>query len=190
MAMLESQAGAKDVLLAYTEESEAQYRVLLSEMRQEQQYITSQIAALQLEIDEAITTSDDYGGETIFTWPMRGVITATFHDPTYPFRHLWEHSGLDIATTWGTPVVAAAPGIVAWSRYGSSYGNYVMIIHANGYATLYAHLSSSAVVADQYVGRGEVIGYEGSTGFSTGPHLHFEIRENGIPVDPQVYLVD
>ncbi len=190
MAVLESQAQAKDVLLAYTESSEAQYMVLLSEMRQEQQYISTQIAALQAEMDDVISQSDEYGGETVFTWPMDGIITATFHDPTYPFRHLWEHSGLDIATDWGTPVVAAAPGYVAWSRYGSSYGNYVMIIHANGYATLYAHLSSAAVGADQYVSRGDVIGYEGSTGFSTGPHLHFEIRENGIPVDPQLYLVN
>ena len=141
-------------------------------------------------MDSAITSSDEYGGETIFTWPMDGVITATFHDPTYPFRHLWGHSGLDIATTAGTPIVAAAPGYVAWSRYGSSYGNYVMIIHTNGYATLYAHMSSAAVSADQYVSRGDVIGYEGTTGFSTGPHLHFEIRENGIPVDPQLYLVN
>lgn len=188
MATLEQQMSAKDVLLAYTESSEAQYRVLLSEMRQEQQAISNQISALQIQMDEILTSSDEYGGETIFTWPMQGVITATFHDPTYPFRHLWEHTGLDIAAPAGTPIVAAAPGYVAWSRYGSSYGNYVMIIHANGYATLYAHMQSSAVAADQYVSRGQVIGYEGSTGFSTGPHLHFEIRENGIPVDPQLFL--
>jgi len=188
MASLESQMNAKDVLLDYTESSESQYRVLLSEMRQEQQYISTQIAALQIEMDDVISSSDEYGGETIFTWPMQGIITATFHDPTYPFRHLWEHSGLDIATDAGTPIVAAAPGYVAWARTGNSYGNYVMIIHANGYATLYAHMSSMAVSSDEYVSRGDVIGYEGSTGFSTGPHLHFEIRENGIPVDPQLYL--
>lgn len=187
---LESQMQAKDVLLDYTEQSESQYRVLLSEMRQEQQYITSQISALQLQMADLVSQSDEFGGETVFTWPMQGVITATFHDPTYPFRNLWEHSGLDIAASSGTAIKAAAPGYVAWARYGNSYGNYVMIIHANGYATLYAHMSSIAVSADQYVGRGDTIGYEGSTGFSTGPHLHFEIRENGIPVDPQLYLIN
>lgn len=187
---LQSQLNAKDVLLDYTEQSESQYRVLLSEMRQEQQYITSQISALQLQMDDLVSQSDEYGGETVFTWPMQGVITATFHDPTYPFRHLWEHSGLDIAAASGTAIQAAAPGYVAWARYGNSYGNYVMIIHANGYATLYAHMSSIAVSADQYVSRGDIIGYEGTTGFSTGPHLHFEVRENGIPVDPQLYLIN
>ncbi len=190
MATLDSQVSAKDTLLEYTKQSESEYRVLLSEMREEQQYITSQISALQVQLDELLVSSDEYGAETYFSWPMRGVITATFHDPTYPFRHLFEHTGLDIATTSGTPIVAAAPGYVAWARYGNSYGNYVMIIHANGYATLYAHMSALAVEADQYVSRGEVIGYEGTTGFSTGPHLHFEIRKDGIPVDPQSYLLD
>jgi murein DD-endopeptidase MepM/ murein hydrolase activator NlpD len=190
MATLDSQMQAKDTLLDYTEQSESQYKVLLSEMRQEQQYITQQILSLQDQIDQTLLSGGESGSETYFLWPMQGVITATFHDPTYPFRHLFEHTGLDIATTSGTPITAAAPGYVAWARYGNSYGNYVMIIHANGYATLYAHMSSIAVVADQYVSRGQVVGYEGTTGFSTGPHLHFEIRKDGIPVDPQLYLLD
>ncbi|HAL50275.1 MAG: Peptidase, M23/M37 family [Candidatus Uhrbacteria bacterium GW2011_GWD2_41_121] len=186
---LESQMEAKDVLLDYTEQSESQYRVLLSQMRQEQQNITQQISALQLQMDDMVSGSDDYVGETVFSWPLNGIITATFHDPTYPFRNIiGEHNGLDIAAPAGTPIRAAAPGYVAWARYGNSYGNYVMIIHANGYATLYAHMSSMVVSADQYVSRGDIIGYEGTTGFSTGPHLHFEVRENGIPVDPQLYL--
>ena len=68
------------------------------------------------------------------------------------------------------------------------YGNYVMVIHTNGIATLYAHLSRIDVVADQFVSRGDIIGAVGSTGFSTGPHLHFEVRLNGIPTDPLSYL--
>ncbi|MBU4315201.1 peptidoglycan DD-metalloendopeptidase family protein [Patescibacteria group bacterium] len=188
MTVLESQMKDKDTLLEYAQLSENQYKVMLSQTRQEEQYVTQQISAIQAKMDQLLVSSDDYGQETYFTWPMRGVITATFHDPTYPFRNLGEHTGLDIATSAGTPIVAAAPGYVAWAKYGNSYGNYVMVIHANGYATLYAHMSSTAVVADQYVARGDVLGYEGTTGFSTGPHLHFEVRLNGIPVDPQQYL--
>ncbi len=186
---LKSQAVAKDVLVAETQNSEAQYRVLMSEIRQEQQRVTNELSQLQGKLESKLSESDDYTGIAPYiSWPIQGIITAIFHDPTYPFRHLWEHSGLDIAAPHGTPIKAAAPGIVAWTRTGSSYGNYVMIIHEGGLATLYAHMSAFNVSADQYVERGQVIGYEGSTGFSTGPHLHFEVRLNGIPVDPQVYL--
>lgn len=190
LAKLEDQAGAKEQLISETQSSETQYRILMSELRQEQQNITSQIAALQNEIEKKLAEADYMGDPTTMSHPLPGsVITATFHDPTYPFRHLWEHSGIDFAAAYGTPVLAAAPGIVAWTRTGNSYGNYIMIIHEDGFATLYAHLSGFNVVQDQIVSRGQVIGYEGSTGFSTGPHLHFEVRINGIPVDPAAYLV-
>lgn len=188
IANFESQLSAKEVLLDQTEASESEYRVLMSELRQEQAYITQQISALQSEIAGKISDLDELGDATIFTWPVDGIITALFHDPTYPFRHLFEHGGLDVAAPTGTPIASAAPGYVAWARTGRSYGNYVMVIHADGYATLYAHMSSIAVEVDQFVARGQVLGYVGSTGLSTGPHLHFEIRDNGIPVDPLLYL--
>jgi len=94
----------------------------------------------------------------------------------------------------GTSVLAAASGYVAWARTGPSYGNYIMIIHANGMSTLYAHLSQMNVVADQFVARGDLIGRSGGVpgtqgaGLSTGAHLHFEVRKNGIPVNPLDYL--
>ena len=194
---LDDQIGAKDLLLVETQSNEAQYRVLMSELRQEQQYITSQIAALQFEIEkklaEADNQDDPFAGDdgVVMTHPLPSArVTAIFHDPTYPFRHLFEHSGLDLAAPTGTPIMASAPGIVAWTRTGRSYGNYAMIIHGGGYATLYAHMSSFSVGADQFVTRGQVIGGVGSTGFSTGPHLHFEVRLNGIPVNPQAYIVN
>jgi len=187
---MEHQVGAKSVLIAQTQDSESEYRVLMSELRQEQQYISNQINTLQSEMSGKLDDLDELGDSTLISWPTHGIITAIFHDPSYPFRHLFEHGGLDIAVPTGTPIEAAAPGYVAWARTGASYGNLVMIIHANGYATLYAHLSSFNVSADQFVSRGQVIGYSGSTGLSTGPHLHFEVRVNGIPVNPQSYLVD
>lgn len=193
VARLEQQQNAKSVLLEASQESEAKYRVLMSELRQERQFITNEVSRLQQEIDERLTESDvATGGEPgVMSWPLQGgIITATFHDPTYPFRHLFEHSGLDVAVSSGTPVRSSAPGVVAWARTGRSYGNYIMVVHSGGYATLYAHLSRMDVTADQFVSRGQQIGLSGNTGLSTGPHLHYEVRLNGIPVNPQTYLVD
>ena len=185
----ESQS-AKTLLVIKTQKSESEFQELLSELRQEQQYIDAQLFRLQKQIEEKITDSDILGDATLLSWPVSNyVITVLFHDPTYPFIHLFQHSGLDLAVPTGTPVKAAAPGYVAFTRTGSMYGNYIMVIHTNGIATLYAHLSSIDVQADQFVSRGDVIGLAGSTGFSTGPHLHFEVRSDGIPVDPLGYLV-
>lgn len=195
LAELESQESAKNVLLENTQSSEAQYRVLMSELRQEQSYIATQIAKLQIEIERKMQDSDFAADASSVSWPVSGpIITARFHDPSYPYRHLFEHSGLDMAVPAGTQVRAAAPGYVAWARAGRSYGNYVMIIHANGLATLYAHLSRIDVNEGEYLGRGEQLGLSGGVpgmpgaGLSTGAHLHFEVRLNGIPVNPEAYL--
>lgn len=193
---LEGRRVAKTLLVRETEGSEAQYKVLMSELRQEQQAITARINALQEKVQDQIANSDEPDANpSAITWPVTGGrITALFHDPTYPFRHLFEHSGLDIAIPQGTPVAAAAPGVVAWARTGSDYGNYVMIIHAGGLATLYAHLSRIDVSQDDYVSRGQIIGLSGGrpgtqgAGFSTGSHLHFEVRKAGIPDNPTKYL--
>lgn len=116
-----------------------------------------------------------------FAWPISGVITQRF---------AWYHLGADIATGFGTPVLAADSGritVAGWPDNGG-YGNRVMIDHGNGYVTLYGHLSSISVVVGQTVRRGDRIGLEGSTGRSTGPHLHFEVRKNGVPQNPFEYL--
>lgn len=188
---LKNQRESKDFLINETQSSEAQYRVLMSELRQESQFVTNQLAQLQSEIESRLAGVDGGGGDgALLTSPLNSYITtATYHDPTYPFRHLWEHSGHDMAAPTGTPVMSAGPGIVAWTRTGRSYGNYIMVIHADGYATLYAHLSRFNTTADEFVARGQVIGYVGSTGFSTGPHLHFEVRLNGMPVNPAAFVI-
>lgn len=193
VASLDHQSQAKEKLIVETQATESQYRVLMSELRQERQSVTNSIASLQSEIENRLAESDTSGDSdpSLMSHPLpSAVMTARFHDPTYPFRHLWEHSGVDLAAPTGTQVTSAAPGIVAWTRTGRSYGNYVMIIHEDGFATLYAHLSGFNVAADDFVGRGDTIGFVGSTGFSTGPHLHFEVRLNGIPVDPMNYIVN
>lgn len=190
-ARLEGSTVSKEILLAQTQSSESQYQQLVRELRQEQSYIDSQLQGLQKQVDQKIMDSDDYvSGVPIINWPVSNfVITTLFHDPTYPFRNLFEHSGLDLAVPSGTPVRATAPGYVAFAKTGRMYGNYIMVVHGNGIATLYAHLSQINVKPDEFVGRGDVIGLSGNTGFSTGPHLHFEVRLDGIPVDPLGYIL-
>lgn len=98
------------------------------------------------------------------------------------------HAGIDISAPNGTPIVAAASGTVYSAGWLGGYGNAVVIVHSGGLSTLYAHQSSLAVSSGSSVSQGQTIGYVGSTGFSTGNHLHFEVRLNGSPVDPLGYL--
>jgi len=98
------------------------------------------------------------------------------------------HEGIDIAVGYGTPIGAASAGTVIYCGWMGGYGNLVVIDHGGGLATAYGHQSSIATGCGQPVSRGQIIGYVGSTGHSTGPHLHFEVRVNGAPVDPLGYL--
>ena len=99
-----------------------------------------------------------------------------------------DHDGIDIVADRGTEVLASKDGTVIVSSYESTYGNYVVLDHGDGQTTLYAHLSECKVSQGDTVDQGQVIGLVGATGQATGPHLHFEIRESGIPVDPLALL--
>jgi murein DD-endopeptidase MepM/ murein hydrolase activator NlpD len=116
-------------------------------------------------------------------WPVSGPITS-------PFGMRWGtlHPGIDIGVPTGTPIHAAAAGTVVYCGWEEGYGNLVVIDHHNGLATAYGHQSRVAVSCGQNVAQGDVIGYSGCTGFCTGPHVHFEVRVNGTPVDPLGYL--
>ena len=120
---------------------------------------------------------------TGFIWPVSGPITS-------PFGMRWGtlHPGIDIGVPTGTPIHAAAAGTVIYCGWMSGYGNLVMIDHGGDLATLYGHQSRIAVSCGESVTQGQVIGYSGCTGFCTGPHVHFEVRVNGSPVDPLGYL--
>jgi len=130
-----------------------------------------------------------------FIWPEPssqisqpfGPSTYWFEPPYGSYPHF--HTGIDMVEPFGSPVFAADDGIVALvGSSGSGYGNYVVIAHAGGFDTLYGHLSTALVKAGQTVTQGTPVGLEGSTGNSTGAHLHFELRVNGRPVDPTPYL--
>ena len=117
-------------------------------------------------------------------WPCAGTVTSE-----YGQRWGRLHAGMDISAPIGTPIVAAAGGTVIFAGWnGGGYGNLVVIDHGGGLSTAYAHQSQVATSVGQRVGTGQVVGYVGSTGSSTGPHLHFETRVNGSAVNPRQYL--
>ncbi len=124
-----------------------------------------------------------------FIWPARGRITSGFGPRRHPIFGTREmHTGIDIGAPSGTPVFAARPGRVTYAGYESGYGKLIVIDHGSGVTTRYSHLSVIEVRIGQVVQHGEVVGRVGSTGYSTGPHLLFEIRVNGRPLDPLKYL--
>jgi murein DD-endopeptidase MepM/ murein hydrolase activator NlpD len=164
----------------------------LAAMEQATKELNAQIAALQVQEAAALAAG---GGNGHFAWPETGPITQGFGCTTYPFepydpncatRHF--HSGIDIAATCGNSIAAADSGIAHtyYSSYG--YGDHILIVHGNGWISVYGHMAAFTVGDGQTVHRGQQIGYEGSTGNSTGCHLHFEVDLNNVPLNPLAYL--
>src|SRR5579884_2622883 len=174
----------------------AERRRLLEHVRAERSAQETAIRELELEsarITDLIrrTTAARRGGPPLtlrngaFLWPVSGPITSGYGWRIHPIFHTREfHTGIDIAAPWGTPIQAAADGTVLFAGWMRGYGMLVILDHGNGLSTTYSHLSSYSVHVGEHVQRGEVIARIGSTGWSTGPHLFFEIRENGDPIDP------
>jgi murein DD-endopeptidase MepM/ murein hydrolase activator NlpD len=122
-------------------------------------------------------------------WPVQGRITGSFGERIDPFSGEGAfHRGVDISSDIGTRIIAPADGVVSFSNIMNGYGRAVMIDHGNGISTLYGHMSGFAVSSGQLVHRGDTIGYVGSSGRSTGPHLHYEVRIFNTPVNPHKYL--
>ncbi len=118
-------------------------------------------------------------------WPLRGAITSRFGVRRHPiFRLRQFHQGVDISGPMGSQVRAAFGGTVLFAGWFGGYGKLIVIDHGDGFSTLYGHLSGIGIAPGQQVTRGQVIGRVGSTGYSTGPHLHFEVRHNGKPINP------
>ncbi len=199
--ILEGEIGYKEFILDETQKSEEEYKKLLTIAKRENDQAMAEIASLERTVREKLIQRENSGIEeemSGFIWPVtKNTITATFHDPTYPFRRsIGEHSGVDIRAAQGTTLRAAASGYVARVKFdGSTSYAYIMIIHADGFSTVYGHVSAVSVRADEYVAQGQVIGRTGGAprtsgagSFSTGPHLHFEVRKEGLPVNPLSYL--
>jgi murein DD-endopeptidase MepM/ murein hydrolase activator NlpD len=162
---------------------------LASTRKQERRWVSeaNALAAADARVRGQLAASQGAGDTTPSSagliWPVNGPVTS-------PFGYRWGrlHAGIDIAVPYGTPIHAAAAGTVVLAGWTGGYGNYTCIDHGGGLATCYAHQSSYAVSGGAQVGQGQVIGYVGNTGHSFGPHLHFEVRINGTPVDPLGYL--
>lgn len=121
--------------------------------------------------------------------PAAGRISSPFGERISPVTRRTEfHRGIDIANSTNTDIIASAAGVVTFSGYNGSYGNMVLIAHGNGYSTIYAHNHENKVEVGNRVQKGELIAKMGSTGRSTGPHVHFEIRKGGEPIDPKSML--
>ena len=158
-----------------------------SERARYEQLVAAQ-EALQQQIADAVSSGGGSGipsGELL--WPAPGPMVQGVGwrvHPVYGYRSC--HTGIDISAGTGTPIKAAASGVVVWTNPadGGPYGNNTLIDHGGGLSTFYAHQNAFAVSAGDRVSAGEVIGYVGSTGYATGPHLHFEVHVDGIPYDP------
>jgi murein DD-endopeptidase MepM/ murein hydrolase activator NlpD len=123
--------------------------------------------------------------------PVRGILTDGFGGRSDPFTgEPGQHNAIDISSAVGQPVRSPADGIVVKAEWANGYGNVIFISHGYGYSTRYGHLKNFAVRPGQRVRRGDVIGHVGSTGCSTGPHLHYEVRLNNNPVNPLAYILN
>ncbi len=141
------------------------------------------------EVEKKLKERDNLLSHTPSIWPTTGRITSTFGYRKHPVTGKREfHRGIDIANLPGTPVCATADGVVCFVGWKGGYGHTVEINHGYGYRTRYAHLRSYVVRKGQRVRRGQIIGYIGSSGLTTGPHLHYEVRVLGKPVNPYHYL--
>jgi murein DD-endopeptidase MepM/ murein hydrolase activator NlpD len=128
-------------------------------------------------------------GNGSLSWPVSGPVVSPYGYRIHPilgYRKM--HTGIDVAVGYGVPIHSAGAGTVIYASWMGGYGNVIIVDHGDGLSTLYAHQSRLAVGNGARVTRGQTVGYVGSTGFSTGPHLHFEVRVNGNPVDPMGYL--
>lgn len=177
------QAALAESIQAYKAESEAEYDRISNEM----QDVSNQIAALSAQ--SAASGGVPYSGTFVWPTPSCTTTSSVYGYRVHPiYGTVKFHAGEDIPASYGAEILAAASGTVTTAGWVSGYGNYTVIDHGGGTMTAYGHQSSILVSVGQYVEQGQVIGYVGSTGNSTGPHLHFEVYQNGSTVDPKSFF--
>ena len=167
---------------------------LVQQMRTDVEHLKSEAVSREeslSELEKLLLTKKDMLTHTPSVWPVHGWLTSGFGFRTNPFTGLNQmHEGLDISNREGTPVIAPADGIVSATGKDFSYGNVVVVSHGFGVTTHFYHLSKILVSAGQKMKRGDKIAEVGTTGKSTGPHLHYEVKVNGIPVNPARYILN
>lgn len=190
-AELDAKVASIDTLLAELQSKKDVYESKMADLNAAAKAMDKEIAEKQKELERQIAQSQiqiNYGSGYI--WPLDGcyTITSFFGPRKHPITgKAGNHGGTDVRASYGTKIKSARGGVVMTSTYNRSYGNYVTVLHDNGTTTLYAHMSKRAVKEGQTVTQGQVLGYVGSTGSSTGNHLHYEIRVNGTRVDALDY---
>jgi murein DD-endopeptidase MepM/ murein hydrolase activator NlpD len=199
-AEMEKNLATQAAALAYARQLEIQLADQQAKLKAERAAIDAQVAQLALQYQAAAQKAG--GGSGVFEWPEpacgAGCMSQRFGCSYVPLGYddygcPWPHkihTGIDIAGPYGSQVVAADTGVAQLYPGSVGYGNLLVMVHGNGYSTYYAHLSGYApgLSSGQVVARGTTIAFEGSTGWSTGPHLHFEIRINGAWKDPCLWL--
>ena len=212
---LDEKRAESDALLAELNANRAELIEAAEKYEEEEAALSDQIAALEAERTEALrqewlaahppeTSNSNGGGESSgevtypstnesFLFPVDrsgfAMYTSTYGYRVHPITGNYSfHNGLDLASYQGTPIYASKSGTVTTATYNYAYGYYVTINHYDGFSTLYGHMTNYVVSEGDYVEQGQVIGYVGSTGYSTGPHLHFTIYYNGSTVNPAAYI--
>ena len=189
-AELKSQQSQVDALITEISGQESQVKAAEAKLQAAANAADAEIRAAEKELASQIANVPSESG---FLWPLPGYTTLSslFAGRIHPItgkRH--NHTGIDIPAPKNTKILASKSGVVTTSTYNSSYGNYVVVSHSDGTSTLYAHMNKRGVSEGQTVKQGDVVGYVGTTGSSTGNHLHFEIRVNGTRKDPVNYFKD
>lgn len=178
---LQAELGKKQALLNQIQSNRAALELAEDQLLAESASLASRIRQLEKSYGSYVRPASSSG----FVWPTDGPVTSPYGMRMHPIlKTMRKHTGVDIGAPYGQVVVAAQDGVVIEARSMNGYGNTVIISHGNGISTLYAHLSSISVSVGTRVSKGSVIGRVGSTGFSTGPHLHFEVRLNGNTQNP------
>lgn len=178
-----AQEQAKRAMLRKLQAERAAFERMVRELEQNSRDIEAMIRRTQS--GSAGPTIALARGLAGFIWPARGVFTSGFgirRHPVFGIQRM--HTGVDISVPWGSPVAVAAGGRVIYTGWFGGYGKIVVIDHGGGISTLYAHLSRILAATGTVVRKGDIIGRVGTTGYSTGPHVHFEVRINGAPVNP------
>ncbi len=203
---LDAQREYKTTVLTETRSDEQQYNQLLEQSKQEQLAADTDIRSLEEQVKSKLGgTANTNSNPTIFTgnrnvqlaWPVSPAkgISAYFHDPSYPYRRYFEHPAVDIPTPQGTAISSPDDAYVARAKNGGLGYSYILLVHSNSISTVYGHVSQINVAEDTFVKKGQIIGLSGGMPgtpgagrLTTGAHLHFEVRLNGIPVNPLDYL--
>lgn len=175
----------KESNLASINSKKTRYEQVVAALEADQSRITALLQARSSGASVGVLPTG--GGQLL--WPAAGPLTSPYGYRTHPiFGDSRLHTGIDIGAPYGATVIAADAGVVAYAGVMSGYGNVVVVDHGGGLATTYNHLSAFSVASGQQVGRGAPIANIGCSGYCTGPHIHFEVRVNGSPVDPMPYL--